>query len=106
MRSSGIEKQASRSIRPAGATSALVCLLSLASCATEPPPRPVRLDPANPAAAESKPLDTTVVQMPPPPAEPASAPPAVPNAPAAEEHGGSHEHDHGHEHGHGDGGSQ
>jgi hypothetical protein len=64
----------------------------------------VRLDPANAAAAESKPLETTVVELMPPPAEPTSASLEAP-APAADEHGGSHEHDHGHEHGHGDGGS-
>lgn len=33
----------------------LVTLLS--GCATEPPPRPVALDPSNPAAPESPPLD-------------------------------------------------
>jgi len=104
MRSSGIEKRASRLIRRGGVAGALVFASSLASCATEPPPRPVKLDPANSSAPESKPLETTTIEPMPPPGEPASAPPVAP-APATDEHGGSHEQDHGHEHGHGDGGS-
>ena len=33
--------------------------LALAACATDPPPRPARLDPANPSAAEARPLEVS-----------------------------------------------
>jgi heavy metal-binding protein len=86
-------------------------LLAVA-CATEPPPRPVALDPANPAAAEgAAPTMTALAESPapvpvagPPPAgdehqhhhggDPSAPPvPEPPAAPAATEpqHGGSHE---------------
>jgi hypothetical protein len=79
------------------------------SCATEPPPRPAQLDPANPAGPESRPLETSAVMAVPPPAPPremapAEAPPA--EAPPADEHAGHHPapaapaaHEHQHEHG-------
>jgi hypothetical protein len=41
-------------------------LIALSSgCATEPPPRPVALDPSNPAAPESAPLDAGSLPKPP-----------------------------------------
>jgi hypothetical protein len=67
-------------------------LLFVASCATEPPPRPVRVDPANPTAAEASPLETTNIKptaLEPPPPEP--APPE--KAPSNDE--GGHQHEHG-----------
>jgi hypothetical protein len=71
-------------------------LLFVASCATEPPPRPVRIDPANPTAAEASPLETTnnkPTALEPPPPEPA-APTAPPeNAPPKDD--GGHQHQHG-----------
>lgn len=47
-----------------------------ASCATEPPPRPVSLDPSNPAAAESPPLTAGSLTQPTPPMSAASSSPA------------------------------
>jgi hypothetical protein len=41
-------------------------LVTTAACATEPPPRPTRLDPSNPAAAESPPLSVGALSQPPP----------------------------------------
>ena len=72
-------------------------LLFVASCATEPPPRPVRLDPANPSAAEAKPLETSnlkPIALEPPPPEPAAPPAASPEKAQPKEEGG-HQHDHG-----------
>ena len=55
-----------------------VTLLTSAACATEPPPRPVQLDPSNPSASESAPLSAgslapAPIPTPPPPA-PSEAP--------------------------------
>jgi hypothetical protein len=47
----------------------------VAACATEPPPRPVRLDPSNPAAAESLPLTAGSLAQ---PSQPTSAAPPAP----------------------------
>jgi hypothetical protein len=77
----------------AGAASALAFV---ASCASEPPPRPVRIDPANPSAPESRPLETTSIKpmaLEPPPPEPAATPAAPEKPPAKDEAG--HQHDHG-----------
>jgi hypothetical protein len=35
----------------------LLFVVTTGACATEPPPRPAKLDPSNPAAAESPPLN-------------------------------------------------
>jgi Heavy metal binding domain len=43
-------------------------LVATGACATEPPPRPVKLDPSNPQAAESPPLSVGALNQPPPPA--------------------------------------
>ena len=51
----------------------------VAACATEPPPRPVQLDPSNPSAAESPPLTAGSLAQPPQPTN------AVPPAPAPAE---------------------
>ncbi|SRR5258708_2273777 len=51
--------------KPTGLSRAIVLAFTLAaplvssSCATEPPPRPAQFDPANPGAAESKPLEVS-----------------------------------------------
>jgi hypothetical protein len=74
--------------------------LLASSCAAEPPPRPVRLDPANPGAPESRPLETSA----PGAAEhaghrPAAAPPAARQEPVPEggtDGGPEHEHQHAH----------
>ena len=42
-------------------------LVGLGTCATEPPPRPVKLDPSNPEAAESPPLSLGALNQPPAP---------------------------------------
>jgi hypothetical protein len=71
-------------------------LLFVASCATEPPPRPVRIDPANPTAAEASPLETTNIKptaLEPPPPEPAA--PTAPPENAPPEDDGGHQHQHG-----------
>ena len=38
--------------------------VALGACATEPTPRPVKLDPSNPAAAESSPLNVGALNQP------------------------------------------
>jgi hypothetical protein len=45
----------------------LLCpfLVAIGACATEPPPRPVKLDPSNPEAAESRPLGVGALNQPP-----------------------------------------
>src|SRR5579871_1536527 len=55
-----------------------VTLLTGAACATEPPPRPVQLDPSNPSAPESAPLSAGSLASAP---SPAPAPPAPSEAP-------------------------
>lgn len=72
-------------IRLGAATLALATSLLLGACASEPTPRPVRLDPANPAAAESPPLAVTSLAGGGPAldASPPAAEPAEPPAPAA-----------------------
>jgi hypothetical protein len=60
--------------------------LLASSCATEPPPRPVRLDPANPSAPESRPLETTASR----PGTPLDDKPSHPTEAKAE-----HQHEHG-----------
>jgi hypothetical protein len=62
--------------------------LLASSCATEPPPKPAHLDPANPSAPESRPLETTA----PAAGTPLEAKPSQPGEDKAE-------HDHQHEHG-------
>jgi hypothetical protein len=42
-------------------------IVFVSACATEPPPRPVALDPSNPAAPESAPLDAGSLGLPAPP---------------------------------------
>jgi hypothetical protein len=73
-----------------GGIGALLAALATA-CATEPPPRPVALDPSNPAASESAPLTVGSLDRPPPapsPPVPEAAPaPPVPAAQPAHEHG-------------------
>jgi hypothetical protein len=54
--------------------------LLASSCATEPPPKPVHLDPANPSAPESRPLETTA----PRPGTPPEAKPSQPTEGKAE----------------------
>ena len=65
----------------------MAALLAMApACATEPPPRPAQIDPANPASPESRPLE--VSQSPPAPEEEAHAT-KTPSSPApnvADEH--------------------
>ena len=68
------------------------CLL-VGACASEPLPRPARIDPANPAAAESPPLAVNALagggpalEASPPAAEPAE-PPAPPAAHGEHQHG-------------------
>jgi len=51
-------------------------LVAMGACATEPPPRPVKLDPSNPQAAEAPPL--TVGALNPPPAPAATPAPPTP----------------------------
>ena len=70
------------------------CLL-VGACASEPTPRPARLDPANPAAAESPALAVnafagggTALAASPPAAEPAE-PPAPATAHGEHQHGGA-----------------
>ena len=53
----------------------------LAGCASEPPPRPARIDPSNPAAQESQPLDVAALS---PAASPADN--AARTAEPADEH--------------------
>jgi len=48
------------------------------ACATEPPPRPTRLDSSNPGGPESTPLTAGSLAQPSSPAAPAQAPSAVP----------------------------
>ena len=60
----------------------LPLLVAIGACATEPPPRPVKLDPSNPQAAESPPLSVGALNQ---PAAPATKPapdeaPAKPDA--------------------------
>lgn len=55
----------------------LPLLVAVAACATEPPPRPTKLDPSNPQAAESPPLSVGALNQPPPPAAPPAPPPAA-----------------------------
>jgi hypothetical protein len=60
----------------------------LANCASQPPPRPSAIDPANPAAQESPaPVLTPLVG----PGAAAASPPPASTPPAAADHGG-HEH--------------
>jgi hypothetical protein len=55
----------------------LPAVVALATaCATEPPPRPVQLDPSNPAAAESPPLTAGALAQPSQPPTPGSPAPA------------------------------
>jgi|SRR5579863_8163310 len=53
--------------------SRFVCLSFIgalaAACASEPPPRPTKLDPSSPAAAESAPLSMGPLTQPPPSVE-------------------------------------
>lgn len=65
-------------------------LLAMGACATEPPPRPVKLDPSNPQAAESPPLSVGTLNesaapasTAPPAPTPEPAPAATPDAGAA-----------------------
>ena len=81
-------------IRFGAATLALATSLLLGACASEPTPRPARLDPANPAAAESPALAVNsfagggpALEASPPPAEPAE-PPAPGPAHSEHQHGG------------------
>jgi hypothetical protein len=93
MRPSHVPKQASLGAFWTCVSSALVFV---ASCATEPPPRPVLLDPANPTAAEAIPLETTNVKptaLEAPPPEPAAPPASPEKAPPKDE--GAHQHEHG-----------
>ena len=63
-----------------------VTLLTGAACATEPPPRPVGLDPSNPSAPESAPLSVGRLApasgpaAPPAPSETPPKPEATPDA--------------------------
>lgn len=50
-------------------------LIAGADCATEPPPRPVQLDPSSPSAPESAPLSAGSLAPTPSPAAPPPAPP-------------------------------
>ena len=80
-------------IRLGAATFALAGSLLLGGCASEPPPRPARIDPSNPAAAESPPLAVNALAGGGPALEP--APPAA-KPPAPSEPGDAHaEHQHG-----------
>ena len=81
-------------IRLGTATLAMAAALLLGACASEPTPRPARLDPANPAAAESPALAVNSLAGGGPALEasPPAAEPAEPPAPAAAAHG---EHQHG-----------
>lgn len=54
-----------------------VALVAGAACATEPPPRPVQLDPSNPSAPESAPLSSGALA----PAPSAPAPPPASSEP-------------------------
>jgi hypothetical protein len=93
MRPSHLPRQASIGMFWTGASSALVFL---ASCATEPPPRPVRLDPAHPTAAEARPLETSNIKptaLESPPAEPIPPPATPEKEPPKDE--GAHQHEHG-----------
>jgi hypothetical protein len=65
-----------------------VVTVSTGACATEPPPRPAKLDPSNLAAAESPPLSVGALSHPPAPAGGTAVPPAPEPSP---EH--SHDHD-------------
>ena len=49
--------------------------LLAAACASEPPPRPTALDPANPAAPEAPPLTVTPIVPGPAPSEATAEPP-------------------------------
>ena len=79
-------------IRFGAVTLALATSLLLGACASEPTPRPARLDPANPAAAESPPLAISALAGGGPALEasPPPAAPAEPPAPAAAH--GEHQH--------------
>jgi len=62
----------------------ITSVLMHASCATEPPPRVARLDPANPGAPESRPLEVSAINgsAPEKAAEAASPAPRGPVVPA------------------------
>jgi len=65
----------------------LLAALFTNACATEPPPKPAQLDPSNPAAPESRPLETTAA----PPMAPVPPGPAAAMAePSGDEHAGHH----------------
>jgi len=66
--------------------------LLASSCATEPPPRPAQLDPANPGALESRPLETSA----PEPVTPLEATPSHPKEGKPDHrHQPEHQHEHG-----------
>lgn len=85
--------------------------LLASSCATEPPPRPAQLDPANPGALESRPLETSA----PEPVTPLEATPSHPKEGEEGEEGKEgkegkkgkpdHQHQPEHQHEHGAGGA-
>jgi Heavy metal binding domain len=50
-------------------------IATLGACATEPPPRPIKLDPSNPQAAESPPLSVGALNQAPAPAATAAPTP-------------------------------
>jgi hypothetical protein len=82
-------------IRLGAATFALAGSLLLGGCASEPPPRPARIDPSNPAAAESPSLAVNALAgggpalEPAPPAAKAPEPSAPGNAGSEHQHAGS-----------------
>ena len=79
-------------IRLVAAAFAFSGSLLLGACASEPPPRPARIDPSNPAAAESPPLAVNALAGGGPALEP-SPPAAKAPEPSAPGHAGS-EHQH------------
>ena len=81
-------------IRLVAAAFALAGSLLLGACASEPPPRPARIDPSNPAAAESPPLAVNALAGTGAPALEPAPPSAEPPEPSAAQ--GAHaEHQHG-----------
>jgi hypothetical protein len=61
--------------------------LLVGACASEPPPRPATLDPANPEAPEAPAIGVTPIEPGPAPAEPTAEPPAAatPSPPAKDQ---------------------